>query len=41
VIDALIATAIDIGAALIVNTHDAAVADRLIRSVVHARRPTR
>ncbi|MEY2583649.1 MAG: putative transport system ATP-binding protein [Ilumatobacteraceae bacterium] len=31
VMDALIATAIDIGAALIVNTHDAAVADRLTR----------
>jgi ABC-type lipoprotein export system ATPase subunit len=31
VMDALIATAIDLGAALIVNTHDAAVADRLSR----------
>ena len=31
VIDALIATAIDIGAALIVNTHDTVVAERLTR----------
>ena len=31
VMDALIATAIQIGAALIVNTHDTAVADRLTR----------